>query len=1125
MSRFKKSAAGAAALALGASLFTLSAPAANSAPQEPENTIVGKQDSAAAPTAVTLINGDTIMVSVDAAGTPSAILPSTRDYYTRIVDKDLYVFPADAQSLLKNGTLDPQLFNVTSLIRQGYDDANSKTLPLIMQGRTTVLARSTGVEVTADLESLDATAVNISKDSAAKSYQQLLGSKARSAKTVTKIWLDARFTPTETELDPATGVEQAGAKEAWDLGFDGQGTKVAVLDTGFDAKHPDLAKQVAQSKDFTGEGVQDTQGHGTHVASTIAGSGAADAAKVGMAPKSQLLVGKVLGTHGGQSSWIIEGMEWAIDQGADVVSMSLGSEQPTDCKDPMSLATEELTKQNKTLFVIAAGNSGARETVSSPGCVEDVLTVGAVDSSGAPADFSSHGATLEGHNLKPDLAAPGVAIAGAATGTGGYVKMSGTSMATPHVAGAAALLAQAHPDYTAQQLKAALVSSVKEDAQGDVYTEGSGELWTPAAINTTLTSDVSVELGQLEWPHTKKQSSTEKVTYTNSSDKPVKLNLQLEDLTGADGKKVPSSLIKLGAKQITVPANGTASVDVTASGDVKNLRDDAYGEIGARITATAVDSEASAVTSVGFWLAPEMVDLTIKSIDRNGEPATNGMLDITDMHQPARALNYLDGQDLKLRVRTGDYLLSSFISTEGKDGERSFAYVGKPEQSITKDTTVVLDARETSKISVEADRPTQLRSGSLAVDRSWDERWRIASAVYSRDVDALYASPTDKVKNGEFAFGSYLRAGDPEVPVNESGYVYNLAYVENDRVSKDQSHQAPDSALGAVDENWYAQKGKPWRAEEWTRVVPQEDGTTPLFTSSSSPISTPATRTSYYSADVRWQQLTQSGPVFQFPDIWLDSVKSYEAGSTSSTEFFKLPTHTGMAFDDEGATARVAERQGSLIGFSFPQWKDSVVGRNAIAGFADLGKMDIYENDKLIGESSVAGGQARLSTQNPEIRVEVDQQRTRRDSYWDLGLRTRTSFTFDSPASADSQEVLALPVAIPLIDAEVDSYNRAPNEKDFAVDVSLLGQEGYDPKGITSLKAQVNYDVHAPLDETKPQDFSWTDAEVVQKDGAYQVLVDNTLASNGFVTLRLQIEDGTGSKIDQTIEHLYSVAK
>ena len=173
------------------------------------------------------------------------------------------------------------------------------------------------------------------------------------------------------------------------------------------------------SKNFTDSAgaPSDVHGHGTHTASTVGGSGAAsDGAKKGVAPETQLLIGKVLSDNGGGSdSMIIAGMEWAVAQGADVVSMSLGSHgAPAACNDPMSSAAEELATTSATLFVIAAGNTGpANNTVSSPGCAPGVLTVGAVDRDDVPASFSSRGPTAVDHTLKPEIAAPGVGISAA----------------------------------------------------------------------------------------------------------------------------------------------------------------------------------------------------------------------------------------------------------------------------------------------------------------------------------------------------------------------------------------------------------------------------------------------------------------------------------------------------------------------------------------------------------------------------------------------------------------------------------------------------------------------------------------------------------------------------------------
>ncbi|NEE44195.1 S8 family serine peptidase, partial [Streptomyces sp. SID8455] len=212
-----------------------------------------------------------------------------------------------------------------------------------------------------------------------------------------------------------------------------------------------------------GEEVEDRNGHGTHVASTIAGSGAAsDGANKGVAPAAGLLVGKVLSDEGsGADSGIIEAMEWAKAEGADVVSMSLGSPAPDDGGDPMSQAVDSLSADGGPLFVIAAGNAYGAGTIGSPGSAEKALTIAAVDKQDARASFSSMGPLVRSHGLKPDLSAPGVDINAAASQSvpgieGPYQSMSGTSMATPHVAGAAAILKQRHPDWSGQRIKDAL---------------------------------------------------------------------------------------------------------------------------------------------------------------------------------------------------------------------------------------------------------------------------------------------------------------------------------------------------------------------------------------------------------------------------------------------------------------------------------------------------------------------------------------------------------------------------------------------------------------------------------------------------------------------------------------------
>lgn len=211
----------------------------------------------------------------------------------------------------------------------------------------------------------------------------------------------------------------------------GEGIRVAVLDTGCDLSHPDLSDRIEAWQNFSDSrtGPADIVGHGSHCAGIIAAN-LNQSGIVGVAPLARLLIGKVLGDNGsGNSSAIAAGIRWAIGQGAHVISMSLGGSQP----DPQTAAAVREAVARGIFVVAAAGNEGPREgTVGYPGGQDEAVCVGAVDSNLNVARFSSRGQQL-------DVAAPGVEIRSCYPG-GRYAVFSGTSMATPYVAGCIALL-------------------------------------------------------------------------------------------------------------------------------------------------------------------------------------------------------------------------------------------------------------------------------------------------------------------------------------------------------------------------------------------------------------------------------------------------------------------------------------------------------------------------------------------------------------------------------------------------------------------------------------------------------------------------------------------------------------
>jgi len=238
--------------------------------------------------------------------------------------------------------------------------------------------------------------------------------------------------------------EQADERVDWASGIlnipqiwqqtQGAGVKVAILDTGVDVDHPDLATAIIGSEDFTGDGIEDVNGHGTHCAGVI-GARLNGVGFVGVAPKCELLIGKVLANNGsGTSEWVTAGIYWAVHNDADIISMSLGS----SVSSPQIYEAIQYALLKGIFVICAAGNDGAlfSNSVGYPGRYGGVITVAAHDINGNPSGFSSRGGEV-------DVMAPGTEI-WSTYKEGGYKSLSGTSMATPFVAGLAALITAKH---------------------------------------------------------------------------------------------------------------------------------------------------------------------------------------------------------------------------------------------------------------------------------------------------------------------------------------------------------------------------------------------------------------------------------------------------------------------------------------------------------------------------------------------------------------------------------------------------------------------------------------------------------------------------------------------------------
>jgi subtilisin family serine protease len=222
------------------------------------------------------------------------------------------------------------------------------------------------------------------------------------------------------------GIERVFAPKVWDR-TTGDKVKVAILDTGIDASHPDLAGMVDARFDFTTNtaGGTDKHGHGTHVAGIIASS-KNETGYVGASYQARLLAAKVLSDDGiGYVSDVVEGINWARSEGAQIINLSIGTTH-----DSKSLKDAVNKAANAGVIVVAAAGNTNGGAMTYPGAYSSVISVGATDKQDRLASFSAVGASV---------VAPGVSITSALPG-GSYASWSGTSMAAPHVAAAAALL-------------------------------------------------------------------------------------------------------------------------------------------------------------------------------------------------------------------------------------------------------------------------------------------------------------------------------------------------------------------------------------------------------------------------------------------------------------------------------------------------------------------------------------------------------------------------------------------------------------------------------------------------------------------------------------------------------------
>ncbi|MFK4835513.1 S8 family serine peptidase [Microbacterium sp. ZW T2_14] len=725
-----------------AAATAVASPAAAAAPTATAPATSPEWVSTAPAEPVTLITGDTVTLHEGADGAPIVeftAAPRESDEpvsYAAYGDAEhYYVVPSDVVGLVPD-QLDLSLFDVKGLAALDPTDG----VPIIVQSDEPTDAKADAAEWQAldvdtdrTLESIDAVSGEVPATGA-----PALVAAAAAGGAVERVWLDA---PVEA-LD-VVSAPQIGAPAAWEAGLDGTGAVVAVLDTGIDTTHPDLDDGVViAEKDFTGSGsTKDQKGHGTHVASIVAGTGeASGGANRGVAYGAKLLNGRVLNAEGyGQESWIIDAMEWAAEEGADVINMSLGVQGDyTDGTDPGALAVDWISSRYDTLVVVAAGNDGnfGSTTVTTPGTAQSALTVGAVDEWNQLASFSSTGPRFGNAGVKPDVTAPGAWILAArAAGTrpdvpadDKYVYDGGTSMAAPAVAGAAAILKAARPELDGEALKALLMGTAQPTV-GNVWKEGAGKILIPSAISQPLYADpASLSIGVFESPRASQTPRTTSIEYTNTQETDLTLYLTLAG-SGSDGAPVPDGMIALSSDVVTVPARGTASVEVTVDPRVDDP--DFYTGV---VTA-AGPGFPPVRTVLGYQVETDMASLHLQALQPDGVLVRGqSYATLYGLDDPSFQQSFtISGGTADVRVPVGRYaILGTLINTEPGAALISGSTLFTRDLDLTApgEYPVVIDGTKAKPVTITTEKKSQVTNFEQVLKRALPGRsWEVTQAT------------------------------------------------------------------------------------------------------------------------------------------------------------------------------------------------------------------------------------------------------------------------------------------------------------------------------------------------------------------------------------------------------------
>jgi hypothetical protein len=824
------------------------------------------------------------------------------------------------------------------------------------------------------------------------------------------------------------------------------------------------------------------------------------------------MIGKVCGQDGYcADSAIVEGMTWAARNGARVANLSLGGPDAPGI-DPLEQAVNSLSAEYGTLFVIASGNEGP-QALGSPSSADAALSVGAsYRDADTVAQFSSTGPRPGDAAVKPDLIAPGVGIvaarAGAPEGSSGddqYMEMSGTSMATPHVAGAAAIVAGLHPDWKAERIKASLMASTAPGDELGAYIQGSGRVDVARAVAQRITAEpVSLGMGDVELPDTAPKERT--LTYRNDGDAPVRLELSV---VAKDGQGQSATPFSLGADAVEVPAHGTAQVTVTA-------RPAATGLFSGTVIARSGD--VTVRTGIGMRVEPEKRGLDLRFTGSDGQPAQIAFAGVIDVEAGEQTNYDISGGSLELRLlKDRRYTVVTLMA----DHDGTLVMAAEPEFTLDGDRTVTADARRAKPVDVRTEEPTarlaigmlgmlQLVEGKqpLGVDVDLSGMWG------AERVEGVKAIPTARTAGKTFAYYRWTQWAKPkgDGTYDASPYFYHLMKAEP-RIPADPGYRPRRRDLAEVTSTYAAQQdGKTGEHMALPVLYGTELAWMPYVHVAHVPL--PFRRTEYYTpGDTGWYP---SFAQYKLPPEGIDDLDQFFFGRTTvyragqkSTERWNGAVFGAALHPDGGVTWR----EENMMQFATSLFDDGRADRHSIGNYT-APQAALYRDGKEIYRTTdYLPGWIDVPAERKESEYRLTMTADRDPAMTKLSTRVSAEWRFRSKTPAAGERQL-LPLLAVKITPELDEHNRAAAGP-MRIPLRVQRQDGSPDLRLRTLTAEVSYD----------DGRTWSPALVhpAGKDGWSAQTWHPAWARGTFASLRVKAVDTGGNAFSQTVVRAYQI--